>query len=89
MVTAALEQAAAAASMLANLNPASCLSSRMVFDETLEHPFRLDIEFGPTLIRVEAGRERVRTYGWHRGDRQRSCSTPWRSGAKSSSRAAS
>ncbi len=42
----------------------------MVFDETLEHSFRLGIEFVPTLIRVEGGREVARTHGWHRGDWQ-------------------
>ncbi|WP_339805898.1 thioredoxin family protein [uncultured Marinobacter sp.] len=40
-------------------------------DETLEHSFRLNIEFVPTLIRVEQGREVERTYGWHREDWQR------------------
>ena len=37
-------------------------------DATLEHSFRLNIEFVPTLIRVEHGQEVERTYGWHRGD---------------------
>lgn len=40
-------------------------------DESLEHSFRLNIEFVPTLIRVEQGREVERTYGWHREDWQR------------------
>ena len=48
----------------------------MVFDDTLEHSFRLDIEFVPTLIRVENGREVERTYGWHRGDWQRISGNP-------------
>ena len=45
--------------------------SAVVFDETLEHSFGLDIEFVPTLIRVEKGIEVERTYGWHREDWQR------------------
>lgn len=42
-----------------------------IFDETLEHSYRLNTEIVPTLIRVEAGQEVERTYGWHRGDWQR------------------
>jgi hypothetical protein len=41
------------------------------YDATLEHSFRLNTEFVPTLIRVENGREVERTYGWHREDWQR------------------
>ncbi len=41
------------------------------FDRTLEHSFRLNIEFVPTLIRFEQGQEVERTYGWHREDWQR------------------
>ncbi|MEN9629958.1 MAG: hypothetical protein RJA10_3186 [Pseudomonadota bacterium] len=40
-------------------------------DGTLERSFRLDVEFVPTLIRREGGRETARTYGWHRADWQR------------------
>ena len=41
-----------------------------VFDSTLEQSFRLGIEFVPTLIRMQGGREVARTHGWHRGDWQ-------------------
>ena len=41
-----------------------------VFDDTLEQSFRLGIEFVPTLIRIQGGREVARTHGWHRGDWQ-------------------
>ncbi len=41
-----------------------------VLDGTLEHSFRLGIEFVPTLIRMAGGREVARTHGWHRGDWQ-------------------
>ena len=41
------------------------------YDGTLEHSFRLNTEFVPTLIRVENGREVERTYGWHREDWQK------------------
>ncbi|HOB96564.1 MAG TPA: hypothetical protein PK306_15375 [Aquabacterium sp.] len=37
-------------------------------DATLEHSFRLNTEFVPTLIRMQGGREVARAYGWHRGD---------------------
>ncbi|MFL1482818.1 thioredoxin family protein [Marinobacter sp. LN3S78] len=40
-------------------------------DATLEHSFRLQTEFVPTLIRVENGQEVERTYGWHREDWQK------------------
>ncbi|WP_328187431.1 thioredoxin family protein [Marinobacter sp. OP 3.4] len=40
-------------------------------DATLEHSFRLNTEFVPTLIRVENGQEVERTYGWHREDWQK------------------
>jgi hypothetical protein len=40
-------------------------------DASLEKSFRLDIEFVPTLIRVEQGREVARCYGWHREDWRR------------------
>jgi hypothetical protein len=43
----------------------------VIHDDTLENSFRLGIEIVPTLIKVEAGREVARTYGWHRGDWQR------------------
>jgi hypothetical protein len=39
-----------------------------VHDATLEHSFRLGVEFVPTLIRVAGGQEVARTHGWHRGD---------------------
>lgn len=42
-----------------------------ILDDTLEHSYRLNTEIVPTLIRVEAGREVERTYGWHRDDWQR------------------
>lgn len=41
-----------------------------VYDATLEHSYRLNTEFVPTLIRVENGREVERTYGWFREDWQ-------------------
>lgn len=41
------------------------------FDRTLEQSFRLNIEFVPTLIRIEQGEEVERTYGWHREDWRR------------------
>lgn len=41
------------------------------YDSTLEHSFRLQTDFVPTLIRVENGEEVERTYGWHREDWQR------------------
>ncbi|HEX5677290.1 MAG TPA: thioredoxin family protein [Alcanivorax sp.] len=41
------------------------------YDETLEHSYRLNIEFVPTLIRMEDGREVERTYGWDREDWRR------------------
>ena len=34
-----------------------------VFDSTLEQSFRLGIEFVPTLIRMQGGREVARTHG--------------------------
>lgn len=37
-------------------------------DQSLEHSYRLGIEFVPTLIRVRDGQEVERTYGWHRDD---------------------
>ena len=43
----------------------------VVYDETLEHSFRLNVEVVPTLIRIENGVEVERTYGWHRDDWQR------------------
>jgi hypothetical protein len=46
-------------------------ASSVIFDESLEHSFGLDIEFVPTLIRVANGVEVERTYGWHREDWQR------------------
>ncbi|MEO7854634.1 MAG: thioredoxin family protein [Rubrivivax sp.] len=45
-------------------------------DDTLEQSFRLGIEFVPTLIRVQDGREVARTYGWHRGDWQQISGQP-------------
>lgn len=42
-----------------------------LLDDTLEHSYRLKAEIVPTLIRVEAGCEVERTYGWHRADWQR------------------
>ena len=38
------------------------------YDQTLEHSYRLGIDFVPTLIRVRDGQEVERTYGWHRDD---------------------
>ncbi len=42
-----------------------------VDDTGLAHSFGLGIEFVPTLIRVDGGREVERTHGWHRGDWRR------------------
>jgi len=39
-----------------------------LYDQTLEHSWRLGAEFVPTLIRVENGQEVARTHGWHKGD---------------------
>lgn len=39
-----------------------------LYDRTLEHSWRLNTEFVPTLIRVENGKEVERTYGWHKED---------------------
>ena len=47
-----------------------------VLDATLEQSFRLGIEIVPTLIRVVAGREVARTFGWHRGDWQQVSGLP-------------
>jgi hypothetical protein len=38
------------------------------FDDTLEHSWRLETEFVPTLIRMEHGREVSRTYGWDKAE---------------------
>ncbi len=38
--------------------------------------FRLGIEFVPTLIRMQGGREVARTHGWHRGDWQQISGLP-------------
>jgi hypothetical protein len=43
----------------------------VIYDQTLENSYRLNVEIVPTLIRVEGGREIERTYGWHRGDWQK------------------
>lgn len=48
----------------------------VVFDESLEHSFGLNIEIVPTLIRVVNGIEVERTYGWHREDWQRITGRP-------------
>ena len=50
--------------------------SGMLHDDTLEQSYRLQVEFVPTLIRMEDGREVERTYGWHRGDWQRITGLP-------------
>jgi hypothetical protein len=42
-----------------------------VHDASLEHSYRLGIEIVPTLIRMQAGREVARTYGWDRAEWQR------------------
>ena len=47
-----------------------------VHDQTLEQSFRLDIEFVPTLLRMQGGVEVERTHGWHRGDWQRISGLP-------------
>ena len=47
-----------------------------VLDSTLEHSFKLGIEFVPTLIRIAGGREVARTHGWHRGDWQQISGLP-------------
>jgi hypothetical protein len=47
-----------------------------VHDATLEHSYRLGVEFVPTLIRVEGGREVERTYGWQRDEWQRITGVP-------------
>ena len=39
-----------------------------VLDDALEQSFHLGIEFVPTLIRMQGGREVARTHGWHQGD---------------------
>jgi hypothetical protein len=39
-----------------------------VYDQTLEHSWRLHTEFVPTLIRVENAQEVARTHGWHKTD---------------------
>lgn len=39
-------------------------------DTDLEQSFRHDVETVPTLIRLSAGKEVSRTFGWHRGDWQ-------------------
>ena len=62
-----------------------------VFDATLEHSYRLNTEFVPTLIRIEGGREAARAYGWHRGEWQQVSGRPqlgaalpeWRAGCAS------
>ncbi len=38
------------------------------YDATLEQSYRLGLEFVPTLIRVQGGREVGRTFGWHRDE---------------------
>lgn len=43
----------------------------VVYDESLEHSYRLNVEVVPTLIRIENGIEKERTYGWHRDDWRR------------------
>ncbi len=50
--------------------------SGMRHDGTLERSYRLQVEFVPTLIRMQDGREVERTYGWHRGDWQRITGLP-------------
>ena len=47
-----------------------------VHDATLEHSYRLKVEFVPTLIRVEGGREVGRTYGWDREEWRRVTGMP-------------
>lgn len=37
-----------------------------IFDSTLEQSFRNDIQFVPTLIRIENGKEVGRAVGWHK-----------------------
>ena len=62
-----------------------------VFDATLEHSYRLNTEFVPTLIRIEGGREAARAFGWHRGEWQQVSGRPqlgaalpeWRAGCAS------
>ncbi|ALO45948.1 thioredoxin family protein [Pseudohongiella spirulinae] len=39
-----------------------------VYDQTLEHSWRLETEFVPTLIRIEQGQEVARTYGWDKAE---------------------
>ena len=48
----------------------------VIFDESLEHSFGLDIEIVPTLVRVVNGVEVERTFGWHRDDWQRISGDP-------------
>ena len=50
--------------------------SGVLRDDTLERSYRLQVEFVPTLIRMQDGREVERTYGWHRGDWQRITGLP-------------
>ncbi|MGA0392665.1 MAG: hypothetical protein ACO3MW_01210 [Rhodospirillales bacterium] len=42
----------------------------VIDDRSLEQSFRHDIEFVPTLIRVENGKETSRTFGWNRDEWQ-------------------
>lgn len=50
--------------------------SNVIYDETLEQSFRLNVEVVPTLIHVENGVEVERTYGWHRDDWRRLSRNP-------------
>ena len=45
--------------------------SEVVDDRELAHSYRLSVEIVPTLIRLEAGRERARAVGWHREEWER------------------
>lgn len=42
--------------------------SRVVDDRSLEISYRLGIEFVPSLIRIEGGRETGRVFGWNRNE---------------------
>ncbi len=42
--------------------------TNIIDDRQLNNSYKLDIEFVPTLIRFEGGKEAARTYGWDRGE---------------------
>lgn len=48
----------------------------IAYDETLEQSWILDIEFVPTLVRIEAGKEVARIYGWDKAEWRRISGQP-------------